>query len=113
MPAFERNTNWYFVLVRDILERHGYRVLVAAALTVSHAFQGDIHLLLANILMPRMSGMKVATCLTAARPLIKVLYMSGHAETVVSEQGRVSRPIFSTKTLPHSDACSENQGSPL
>jgi two-component system cell cycle sensor histidine kinase/response regulator CckA len=82
-------------LVRDILKRRGDRLLAAsdgpAALRVSHAFQGDIHLLVTDILMPRMNGMEVATCLTAARPLMNVVYMSGHAETVVSEHGRMSR----------------------
>ena len=68
-------------LVRKILERHGYRVLTAtdgpAALTVSNDFQGDIHLLLTDILMPRMSGLEVAKCLAVARPSVKVLYISG------------------------------------
>jgi CheY-like chemotaxis protein len=81
-------------LVRKILERRGYRVLAAAdgpaALTVSHDFQGDIHLLLTDILMPRMNGLEVAKCLAAVRPLMKVLYMSGYPETVVFEQERMS-----------------------
>jgi two-component system cell cycle sensor histidine kinase/response regulator CckA len=81
-------------LVREILERRGYRVLAAsdgpAALTVSSDFQGNIHLLLTDILMPRISGLEVATCLAAARPLMKVLYMSGYPETVVFEQERLS-----------------------
>jgi two-component system cell cycle sensor histidine kinase/response regulator CckA len=82
-------------LVREILERRGYRVLAVpdgpAALTVSNDFQGDIHLLLTDILMPGMSGLEVAKCLAAARPLMKVLYMSGYPETVVFEQERMSR----------------------
>jgi two-component system, cell cycle sensor histidine kinase and response regulator CckA len=81
-------------LVRDILERLGYRMLLAsdgpAALTVSHDFKGDIHLLLTDIVMPRMNGLEVARCLTAARPSIKVLYMSGYAETVVFQEERMS-----------------------
>jgi two-component system, cell cycle sensor histidine kinase and response regulator CckA len=81
-------------LVRQILERRGYRVLVAsdgpAALRVSHDFQGDIHLLLTDILMPRMSGLEVAKCLAVARPLMKVLYMSGYPEMAVFEQDRMS-----------------------
>jgi CheY-like chemotaxis protein len=80
-------------LLREILERRGYRVLTAsdgpAALTVSNDFQGDIHLLLTDILMPGMSGLEVAKCLAAARPLMKVLYMSGYPETVVFEQERM------------------------
>jgi two-component system, cell cycle sensor histidine kinase and response regulator CckA len=96
-------------LVREILERRGYRVLAASdgptALTVSSNYHGDIHLLLTDILMPRMSGLEVATCLAAARPLMKVLYMSGCPETVVFEQERMSpgryflRKPFRTPTL--------------
>jgi CheY-like chemotaxis protein len=82
-------------LVREILERHGYRVLTApdgpSAFTVSSNFQGDIHLLLTDVMMRGMSGLEVAKCLAAARPLMKVLYMSGHPETVVFEPARILR----------------------
>ncbi len=81
-------------LVSEILERRGYRVLAAsdgpAALTVSNNFHGDIHLLVTDIVMPRMSGLEVAKCLASARPLMKVLYVSGYPETVVFEQERMS-----------------------
>lgn len=80
-------------LVRQILERRGYRILAAsdgpAALRLSSDFQGDIHLVLTDIVMPGMSGLEVATCLLAARPSMKVLYMSGHPATVVSQQWRM------------------------
>ncbi len=82
-------------LVREILERRGYRVLIApdgpSAFTVSSNFQGDIHLLLTDVMLRGMSGLEVAKCLGAARPLMKVLYMSGHPETVVSEPARMFR----------------------
>jgi two-component system, cell cycle sensor histidine kinase and response regulator CckA len=81
-------------VIRDILERRGYRVLVAgdgpAALKISSGFQGKIHLLLTDIAMPRMSGLEVAKCLAMERPLLKILYMSGYPETVVPEYGRRS-----------------------
>jgi CheY-like chemotaxis protein len=81
-------------VIRDILERRGYRVLVAgdgpAALKISSGFQGKIHLLLTDIAMPRMSGLEVAKCLAMERPLLKILYMSGYPETVVPEHGRRS-----------------------
>lgn len=81
-------------VLREILERRGYRVLGAcdgpAALTLSSDFQGPIHLLLTDIVMPRMNGLEVAKYLAADRPSIKILYMSGYPETVVSEQERLS-----------------------
>ena len=90
-------------LVRKILERRGYRVLAAsdgpAALRVSHDFQGEIHLQLTDILMPRMNGQEVARCLTAARPLMKVLYMSGYPETMASPGRYFLRKPFLAQTL--------------
>jgi len=81
-------------VVREMLERRGYRVLVAcdgpAALRASSEFQGDIQLLLTDIVMPCMSGLEVAKCVAVERPLIKVLYMSGYPETVVSLEERMS-----------------------
>jgi CheY-like chemotaxis protein len=81
-------------VVREMLERRGYRVLVAgdgpAALRTSSEFHGDIQLLLTDVLMPRMSGLEVAKCLAVERPLIKVLYMSGYPETVVFADERMS-----------------------
>ena len=82
-------------VVRDILERRGYHVLVACdgptALRVSSEFKGTIHLLLTDIAMPRMSGLEVAKCLASERPSLKILYMSGHPETVVPELEPLSR----------------------
>jgi CheY-like chemotaxis protein len=96
-------------VVREILERRGYRVLTAcdgeAALKVSSDFQGPIHLLLTDIVMPRMNGLEMAKRMTADRPSIKILYISGYPDTVMLDQGRVSsgryflRKPFSAATL--------------
>lgn len=77
-------------LIREILERRGYRVLLAgdgpAALKVSSDFREEIHLLLTDIVMPRMNGLEVAKCLALQRPSIKILYMSGYLEAVAIEE---------------------------
>ena len=58
-----------------------YKVLTAAngkeALEQSVAFKADIHLLLSDFQMPGMTGVELATEITAQRPKIKVLLMSG------------------------------------
>ena len=46
----------------------------------SEEFKGEIHLLLSDFQMAGMSGIELATKLTAQRPQIKVLMMSGFSE---------------------------------
>ena len=72
-------------LVRRILEIHGYRVLEAAlgreAIARSRGFEGQIHLLLTDVVMPGMNGRELYESLRKERPGMKVLYMSGYTET--------------------------------
>ena len=79
------------VLVTDVLTRAGYTVLasadVAGGLDWSHRFAGPIHLLLTDVVMPGQSGRELATQLVAARPGIKVLYMSGYTEHAIAHHG--------------------------
>jgi CheY-like chemotaxis protein len=69
-------------IVRETLERSGYTVLEApdgeTAMSVSANHQGQIHLLLTDLVMLGMSGREVARQLTALRPGIRTLFMSGH-----------------------------------
>jgi len=77
--------------VRDGLTAHGYQVLSAAsgdeALQISQAHQGSIALALVDVIMPGMSGPEVAQRLHAARPDLKVLFMSGFSTEVVVVHG--------------------------
>jgi CheY-like chemotaxis protein len=70
-------------LARDILVAGGYEVLEArdgeAALRVASAHPTPIHLLLTDVVMPRLNGVELASQLTRLRPDTKVLYMSGFA----------------------------------
>jgi two-component system, cell cycle sensor histidine kinase and response regulator CckA len=81
-----------FLLVEDnlavrgaakrILSECGYVVLEAGsgpeALAMSRQHKKPIHLLLADVVMPSMSGSEVARQLRSERPELKVLYMSGY-----------------------------------
>jgi PAS domain S-box-containing protein len=78
-------------LVVTILKRRGYTVLVASdgeeARHVSEKHPDPIHLLLTDVVMPGASGKKVATALTADRPEVKVLFMSGYTDDTIVHHG--------------------------
>ena len=78
-------------LARQYLEGQGYTILEAedgaAALQITAGFKGKIDLLFTDIVMPGISGRELATRITGQRPEIRVLYMSGYAESAVGEGG--------------------------
>jgi NO-binding membrane sensor protein with MHYT domain/nitrogen-specific signal transduction histidine kinase/CheY-like chemotaxis protein len=69
----------------------GYTPLVATtgeeALRLSEQHSGSIHLLLTDVVLPRMSGSRLAESLLMTRPDIRVLYMSGFAENAIIHHG--------------------------
>jgi CheY-like chemotaxis protein len=68
-------------MVRLTLERDGYFVLTAhdglEALALSRQFPGTIHLLLTDMMMPRMDGGELCRHMYEERPNILILVMSG------------------------------------
>ncbi|MEO8335970.1 MAG: response regulator [bacterium] len=77
--------------MRTILQKHGYNVLEAQngsnALTLSDQHAATIHLLLTDVVMPRMGGRQLATQLQLVRPDMKVLFMSGYTDDAVMRHG--------------------------
>jgi len=78
-------------LTRKLLELCGYTVLEAKsvydAAELSRQYNCPIHLLLTDVVMPGMNGPELARQLTAARPEVKVLYMSGYTGQSFSGAG--------------------------
>ncbi|MGH2730185.1 MAG: PAS domain S-box protein, partial [Actinomycetota bacterium] len=76
-------------LVRRILERSEYTVLVARspkeALEISSSYKEEIDLLLTDVIMPQMSGKDLAEKITETRPGIKTVYMSGYTDQVIGD----------------------------
>jgi CheY-like chemotaxis protein len=70
--------------VRRTLEALGYTVLEAArpeeALQLATAHDGEIHLLLTDVVMPRMSGDELAERFASIFPRSAALLMSGHID---------------------------------
>lgn len=62
----------------------GYNVLAARdgvqAVEQARSFNGPIHLLLTDIVMPRMGGLTLARTMSRIRPGIRILFMTGHAD---------------------------------
>jgi two-component system cell cycle sensor histidine kinase/response regulator CckA len=82
-------------LVREVLQSSGYTVLVASgaaeALAISEQrAPGPVHLMLTDVVMPEMDGPQLADHLARLFPNMKVLYMSGYAETAAARHSKLS-----------------------
>jgi two-component system cell cycle sensor histidine kinase/response regulator CckA len=78
-------------LVRDTLAAKGYKVIEAAngeaGLKVSSEYAGTIEVLITDVVMPGMGGRELAKRVSAARPNIKVLFLSGYTEDAIIHEG--------------------------
>ncbi|HEY3252717.1 MAG TPA: ATP-binding protein, partial [Polyangiaceae bacterium] len=82
-------------LVKSVLERNGYRVLAAedglAALELARQEQGQIDLLLSDVVMPGMNGRALRDALLELYPRLRVLFMSGYTGDVLTGLGELDR----------------------
>ena len=94
-------------VTRRILARNGYQVITAAtgpeALDIARGHQGEIHLLVTDVVMPHMLGKEVAEQVLMIKPGAEVLYMSGYARPVLASQGRLE-PGVALVEKPFSEA---------
>ena len=78
-------------LAREVLRDAGYTVLEAGdgeeALRVAGSHPGPIHLLLTDVIMPRLGGPELARRLQPLRPDMRVLFMSGYTDGDISSYG--------------------------
>jgi two-component system, cell cycle sensor histidine kinase and response regulator CckA len=78
---------------REFLVHKGYTVLEAKngedGLRVSREYCGPIDLMISDVVMPQMSGPNLAEQLAAERPKMKVLFISGYAESTILRHGKI------------------------
>jgi DNA-binding response OmpR family regulator len=78
---------------REFLSMNGYVVLEAKngteALALARSYKGTIDLMIADVVMPQMGGAKLAAELATDRPTMRVLFVSGYAETTFQRHGTI------------------------
>ncbi|HJT88982.1 MAG TPA: ATP-binding protein [Bryobacteraceae bacterium] len=84
-------------LVRETLEREGYKLLDASdpveARRLAENYKGALHLLITDVIMPRINGRELAQQICQRRPDIKVLYMSGYTDSAIVNSGILQREV--------------------
>ena len=85
------DTKWLRELIRRGLEARGYTVLATAhgeeAIQLAAAHQGNIHLLVSDLVLPGIGGRRLAERIGALKPGIKQLYISGYTADAVLRHG--------------------------
>jgi two-component system, cell cycle sensor histidine kinase and response regulator CckA len=96
-------------VTRQSLAAVGYTILAALgpaeAIRISESHPGPIHLMVTDVIMPRISGAQLASRLSVTRPEMKVLYVSGYTDDTIVRHGVLDPGLaflqkpFSPKTL--------------
>jgi two-component system, cell cycle sensor histidine kinase and response regulator CckA len=97
--------------ISRILRRAGYDVLEAEGAAEARALCSDaarvIHLLITDVVMPQVSGPDLAIELSALRPQLKVLFMSGYSGNAITRHGVLREGLmflqkpFSPESVTH------------
>jgi two-component system cell cycle sensor histidine kinase/response regulator CckA len=106
------------------LEECGYAILAAQspadAINICESHLGPIDLMVTDVVMPGMSGAQLATHLSALRPEMKVLYVSGYTDDTIVRHGVLEPGLaflqkpFSARTLARkvADVLASKEGLP-
>ncbi len=85
-------------LTGRVLEELGYNVLLAntpdKAIRLAREHSGEIHLVVADVVMPEMNGRELVKRLQSFHPNLKSLYMSGYTASVISRRGLLDEGTF-------------------
>jgi CheY-like chemotaxis protein/two-component sensor histidine kinase len=90
-------------LMKEFLVAEGYTVIESAdgpsAIAISKTYIGAIHLLVTDVIMPKMHGRNLTKLLRQQRPGLKVLYVTGHDDPGTLKGARVLEKPFLPEIL--------------
>ncbi len=85
-------------LVKKTLEDYGYTVLSTispnTALNLANKYEKPIDLLISDVVMPGMNGLKLAKQISLIYPNIKHLFMSGYSDNIITHKGILSEGVY-------------------
>jgi signal transduction histidine kinase len=85
-------------LLKHVLSKQGYEVLEASsgeeALEIYDRHEGPIHLLLTDMVMPKMNGRELADELLQRQASLRVLYVSGYTDDVLIRNGALGPGMY-------------------
>jgi two-component system, cell cycle sensor histidine kinase and response regulator CckA len=91
-------------LMREVLERKGYTVLTAGdgleGIALAEQHDGPIHLVVTDLLMPRLGGQAMVKRLLPTHPTLRVLYISGYADERTRTALGLDAPILTKPFVP-------------
>lgn len=100
-----------------ILNRLGYEVLIAdgpeEAEKIFQEINGEIDLMLTDVVMPGKNGRELYESLSALKPDLQVLFMSGYMDDSLAQKGLLGKDAFFIKKPFTSQAISEKINSIL
>jgi len=83
--------------ITAVLRELGYSIFEARdgveALSLCNERKGDFDLVITDVIMPNMNGDRLASRIGELYPEIKVLYMSGYADNIITEKGILKEGI--------------------
>lgn len=95
-------------LLETVLKKNGYTAFIAedaeTALSISSSYEGIIHLLITDVIIPDMNGLQLYNKISEMRPDIKSIYISGYTANVIAHNGKLDEGInFIQKPFSISD----------
>jgi len=89
------------LMTHSVLEAKGYNVLDAAcaeeAIAIASRHDGEIHLLVTDLVLPDQNGRELSERIVAMRPSVCQLFISGYADDVVGRHGVFGEKAFLQK----------------